>query len=266
MNRRINNQSNFLIVSLFIILGLVLLNPAFSNILTRTEGNPLQNETQSKVGLQDDLEDSWWKKAASEMVDTQLISRGITDERVINVMRNIPRHLFVPKEVEKFAYADSAFPIGYRQTISQPYVVALMTELLALKGKEKVLEIGTGSGYQAAIISKLAGQCYSVEIIKELADRARGILKELGYKNVFVKWGDGYEGWSEHAPYDGIIITAAPENLPEKLIDQLKVGGKMVLPVGKFYQELVLITKEKKGYKREKIIPVQFVPMVRRDM
>lgn len=265
MHIKNNHKKNLLIVFFFIFSTFILISPVFSNILTRTEGNLLQKETQSKVEPQGEPESNWWIEAAAKMVNTQLISRGITDERVINVMKNIPRHLFVPKEVQRFAYADSAFPIGYRQTISQPYIVALMTELLALQGKEKVLEIGTGSGYQAAIISKLAKECYSIEIVKELADRAKSTLEELGYDNVFVRWGDGYKGWTEHAPYDGIIVTAAPDNLPKELVDQLKVGGKMVLPVGRFYQELVLITKEKKGYKREKIIPVQFVPMVRSE-
>ena len=137
-----------------------------------------------------------------------------------------------------------------------------MTELLKLKGNEKVLEIGTGSGYQAAVISKLAKECYSVEIIKSLAEGAEKKLKELGYKNVFVRWGDGYKGWPEKAPFDGIIVTAAPKDIPEELIKQLKTSGKMVVPVGEYNQELLLITKEKDGIKQEKIIPVRFVPMV----
>ncbi len=204
----------------------------------------------------------WWKGEAEMMVNTQIISRGVDDNRVIKTMKNTPRHLFVPEKIEKSAYSDSPLPIGEGQTISQPYIVALMTELLELKGNEKVLEIGTGSGYQAAILSQLTDICYSIEIVKTLADRSREILSQLGYDNVLVKWGDGYKGWPEHAPFDRIIITAAPEEIPQELVAQLKVGGRMVLPVGKWYQELVLITKDATGIKKETIIPVRFVPMV----
>ena len=193
----------------------------------------------SGVGYSSDIDKEWnntqWKEKASLMIESQIISRGIKDKRVIEVMKNTPRHLFVPKELEKHAYDDWPLPISEGQTISQPYIVALMTELLKLKGNEKVLEIGTGSGYQAAVISKLAKECYSVEIIKSLAEGAEKKLKELGYKNVFV---------------------------PEELIKQLKTSGKMVVPVGEYNQELLLITKEKDGIKQEKIIPVRFVPMV----
>ena len=211
---------------------------------------------------QDPVSDDWWKEEAEMMVNTQIISRGVENNRVINALKKTPRHLFVPKHLEKLAYADRPLPIGEGQTISQPYVVALMTELLELKGNEKVLEIGTGSGYQAAILSQLAGECYSIEIVKTLAHRAKTALKQFGYDNVIVKWGDGYLGWPEKAPFDCIIITAAPEEIPQELVAQLKVGGKMVLPVGKWYQELILITKDEKGIKKESIIPVRFVPMV----
>lgn len=206
--------------------------------------------------------EDWWKGEAKMMVNTQIVSRGVEDGRVINAMKKTPRHRFVPKKIEKMAYSDRPLPIGEGQTISQPYIVALMTELLELKGKEKVLEIGTGSGYQAAILSQLAGECYSIEIVETLAYSAKAILKQLGYDNVLVKWGDGYQGWPEHAPFDRIIITAAPEEIPQKLITQLKVGGRMVLPVGKWNQELILITKDINGIKKESIIPVRFVPMV----
>jgi protein-L-isoaspartate(D-aspartate) O-methyltransferase len=203
-----------------------------------------------------------WKEKAEHMVNTQIAARGVTDVAVLRAMKNTPRHLFVPGEVSHLAYSDHPLPIGYNQTISQPYIVGLMTELLDLSGNETVLEIGTGSGYQASILSQLAGECYSIEIVEELAKRSEKTLSELGYDNVVVKWGDGYQGWPEKAPFDAIIVTAAPEEVPEKLIEQLKTGGRMVIPVGKFYQELLLITKKERGFKQEQIIPVRFVPMV----
>lgn len=207
--------------------------------------------------------DVWWKREAERMVNNQIISRGIRDENVIRVMKNTPRHLFVAKELSREAYDDNPLPIGKGQTISQPYIVALMTELLELKGKEKVLEIGTGSGYQAAILSQLADSCYTIELIKSLADNAGLLLKRLNYNNVAVKCDDGYKGWTEHAPFDCIIITAASEDIPEKLAEQLKTGGRMVLPVGKYDQELILIIKTTKGLIKKEIIPVRFVPMVK---
>jgi len=203
-----------------------------------------------------------WKEKAKAMVRSQIIARGVTDQRVLNVMENTPRHLFVPPDVAAYAYSDSPLPIGHSQTISQPYIVALMTESLELQGSEKILEIGTGSGYQAAILSPLVDTCYSIEVLEPLANKAEALLKELEYDNVVVRWGDGYGGWEEHAPFDGIIITAAPPEIPEKLIEQLKVGGKMILPVGTMLQELILITKTNKGIRKESIIPVRFVPMI----
>ncbi|MDD5569775.1 MAG: protein-L-isoaspartate(D-aspartate) O-methyltransferase [Bacteroidales bacterium] len=204
----------------------------------------------------------WWRAEASKMVDSQIIANGIKDTSVLKAMKNTPRHLFVPPDMIKSAYVDGPLPIGNEQTISQPYIVALMTELLQLKGNEKVLEIGTGSGYQAAILSQLVDSCYSIEIIKILADSSALRLKKLGYENVVVKCGDGYKGWKEHSPFDCIIVTAAPEKIPEELIRQLKIGGRMVVPVGDKDQELLLITKNESGIKEEKIIPVKFVPMV----
>lgn len=203
-----------------------------------------------------------WKSQAENMVSSQLISRDIKDVRVLNVMKNTPRHLFMPEEVRQWAYDDGALPIGHRQTISQPYIVALMTELLELKGSEKVLEIGTGSGYQAAILSQLVDICYSIEIVEPLAKTAKATLARLGYKNVLVRWGDGYKGWPQHAPFQKIIITAAPEQIPEALIEQLAEGGTMVLPVGDKYQELIVVTKTRGKIKKRTIIPVRFVPMV----
>jgi protein-L-isoaspartate(D-aspartate) O-methyltransferase len=180
-------------------------------------------------------------------------------------MRETPRHLFVPEPYQKQAYQDGPLPIGHQQTISQPYIVALMTELLQLKGDEKVLEIGTGSGYQAAVLAQLTKSVYTIEIVEPLAKSSSVLLKRLGHDNVIVKWGDGYKGWPEHAPFDRIIVTAAPEEIPQALIDQLAVGGRMVLPVGKHYQELVLVTKNEKRVTRKDIIPVRFVPMVHPD-
>jgi len=228
------------------------------NLIFSSCSNSQTQETQK--GSED-----WWKSQAMMMVNTQVISRDIDDKRVTNAMKNTPRHLFVPKNMEQLAYSDRPLPIGEGQTISQPYIVALMTELLELKGNEKVLEIGTGSGYQASILSQLVDKCYSIEIVKTLAERSKATLKQLGYNNVIVKWGDGYQGWPEQAPFDRIIITAAPPEIPQELVKQLKVGGRMVLPVGKLYQELVLITKDENGAKQETIIPVRFVPMVHPD-
>ena len=206
-----------------------------------------------------------WKKEAKKMVSRQLISRGIADRNVLRVMENTPRHLFVPENLRQEAFFDGALPIGEGQTISQPFIVAIMTELLELKGHEKVLEIGTGSGYQAAVLSQLVDSCYTIELVKILADSANVRLKRLGYKNVIVKCDDGYLGWPEHAPFDCIIITAAPPEIPKTLVEQLKPEGKMVLPVGKYDQELIVITKTKHGISRESIIPVRFVPMVKPD-
>jgi len=206
---------------------------------------------------------SGWKSAAQEMVQTQIVERGVKDARVLAVLTQTARHKFVPPEMVPYAYNDRPLPIGEDQTISQPYIVALMTELLGLSGTEKVLEIGTGSGYQAAVLSPLVGEVFTIEIIKTLALRAQNILKELGMKNVHVRWGDGYKGWPDEAPFDRIIVTAAPDEVPPALIDQLRAGGKLVIPVGKYWQELKVITKVSRSQIDEQsIIPVRFVPMV----
>jgi len=199
-----------------------------------------------------------------EMINEQIIARGIKDKRVLNAMLKVERHKFVPLYLKRFAYRDGPLPIGMGQTISQPYIVALMTELLELKGKEKVLEIGTGSGYQAAILGELAKEVYTIEILQPLAKQAETLLKNLGYKNIKVKCGDGFLGWPEYAPFDAIIVTCAPDKIPEKLLEQLKIGGKMVIPVGTKYQELKLIIKEKDKIKVKSIIPVRFVPMIKK--
>ncbi len=205
----------------------------------------------------------WWKERADQMVEKQIERRGVKDPRVLKVMRNTPRHRFIPPHLEKMAYNDGPLPIGEGQTISQPFIVALMTELLELKGDEKILEIGTGSGYQAAVLSALVSEVFSIEIVKNLVDSADIRLDKLGYKNVTTRWGDGYKGWPDEAPFDGIIVTAAPDEIPQLLIDQLKTGGRLVLPVGTRYQELKVITKNDDGTIQSKnIIPVRFVPMV----
>ena len=198
----------------------------------------------------------------ARMVETQIAARGVRDPRVLAAMRKVPRHLFVDPDARGQAYEDHPVPIGNNQTISQPYIVALMTELLELPAKGRVLEIGTGSGYQSAVLAEFAAEVYSIEILPELAEAAGRKLKELGYANVEVREGDGYRGWIEHAPFDGIIVTAAPDRIPSPLVEQLAVGGRMVIPVGGFFQELKVFTKEKDGRVTEKdIIPVRFVPM-----
>ena len=211
-----------------------------------------------KVSVRDDATAG----ARARMVETQIAARGVRDPRVLAAMRKVPRHLFVPAAERARAYEDQPVPIGDNQTISQPYIVALMTELLELPPKSRVLEIGTGSGYQSAVLGELASEVYSIEILPELARAAGEKLKELGYSNVVVREGDGYHGWIEHAPFDGIIVTAAPERIPQPLLEQLSPGGRMVIPVGGFFQELKVFTKDRDGRVTEKdIIPVRFVPM-----
>jgi len=183
---------------------------------------------------------------------------------VLEAMGAVPRHEFVPREKISAAYKNRPLEIGHRQTISQPFIVALMTELLNLKGTDRVLEVGTGSGYQAAVLSLLAAQVYSIEIIPELGEAAQNNLRRLGYANVQTKIGDGYLGWPAHAPFDGIIVTAAPDHIPQALIDQLKPNGRMVIPVGGFTQDLLVLTKRADGTTiSETIVPVRFVPLTR---
>lgn len=196
-----------------------------------------------------------------EMVEKQLTARGIRDSLVIKAFLDVPRHKFVPKEFIDSAYFDSPLPIGKEQTISQPYIVALMTELLELKGPERVLEVGTGSGYQAAILAEIGCEVYTIEIIEKLSWAARENLKPFGYNNVHFKVGDGHRGWEEHSPFDAIVVTAAPDQIPHSLVSQLKTGGKMVIPVGDINQDLLLITKKELGLDIKTITPVRFVPM-----
>jgi protein-L-isoaspartate(D-aspartate) O-methyltransferase len=203
---------------------------------------------------------------AGTMVEDQIVARGVHDNDVIQAMKNTPRHLFVTPELIYQAYNDYPLPIGEDQTISQPYIVALMTELLQLERSDKVLEIGTGSGYQLAVLSQLVDFCFSIEIKESLANNAREKLNSLGYNNVKIKHGDGYKGWEEYAPFNKIIITAAPEEIPAELIRQLKDKGLMVLPVGgSYYQQLTVIEKDGDKLNKKNIIPVRFVPMIHSD-
>lgn len=199
-----------------------------------------------------------------QMVQTQLAppARDITDPRVLAAMGRVPRHEFVPANLRDEAYADRPLPIGHGQTISQPYIVAFMTEQLRPKPTDKVLEIGTGSGYQAAVLAELVAAVYSIEIVEPLARRAMADLARLGYTNVWVRAGDGYQGWPEAAPFDAIIVTCAPEHVPQPLIDQLKEGGRMIIPVGPIgAQELYLLEKRAGAVQRRAVLPVRFVPM-----
>jgi protein-L-isoaspartate(D-aspartate) O-methyltransferase len=196
------------------------------------------------------------------MIQQQLMARGIHEERVLAAMAKVPREEFVPPNSRAESYEDGPLQIGYRQTISQPYIVAFMTEQLRPKRNDRVLEIGTGSGYQATILAELVAEVYTIEIIEPLAKMAEGTLQRLGYKNVHVKAGDGYKGWPESAPFDAIIVTAAPDHVPQPLIDQLKEGGRMIIPVGDFgNQELYLLEKKNGELQRRAVLPVRFVPM-----
>lgn len=214
------------------------------------------------TGRQRDAAD--WSAARRQMVEEQLTSRDISSPRVVGSMLAVPRHLFVPESVRADAYRDTPLPIGHGQTISQPYIVAFMTQALELEPSHRVLEIGTGSGYQAAILSMLAGEVYTIEIIGALADRARETLGALGYRNVQVRTGNGYLGWPEHAPYDRIIVTAAPEEVPPALVEQLKIGGLMAIPVGSVTQELRILRRTATGTETLQRLPVRFVPMTGR--
>jgi len=198
------------------------------------------------------------------MVKEQIAARGVNDERVLKAMRTVPRHEFVPERWRHDAYDDQPLPIGDGQTISQPYVVALMTEQLRTQPGHRVLEVGTGSGYQAAILSGLVADVYTIEIIGSLGRAADATLKRLGYKNVHVKIGDGYKGWPENAPFDSIIVTCAPDHVPQPLADQLKEGGRMVIPVGpQLAQELYVVQKQNGQLRQSALLDVRFVPMIR---
>ncbi|MBJ01211.1 MAG: protein-L-isoaspartate O-methyltransferase [Halobacteriovoraceae bacterium] len=197
-----------------------------------------------------------------QMIKQHIIKRGIKDEDVINALREVDRSDFLPKELKKHAYEDGPLPIGKGQTISQPYIVAFMAQALNLDKDSKVLEVGTGCGYNAAVLSKLAKSIYTIEIIDWLAEKAQKTIDTLDYKNIFIKYGDGYKGWPDKAPFDAIIITAAPPSIPEPLKEQLKVGGKLLAPVGTIRQELIMLEKvEERKYRQRGLMPVRFVPM-----
>jgi protein-L-isoaspartate(D-aspartate) O-methyltransferase len=212
-----------------------------------------QSETES------DREDRF-ASLRSAMVTYQLANRDVSDRDVLDAVRTVPRHLFVPEKYRDESYRDHPLPIGEGQTISQPYIVGIMTQLLEIDSTSKVLEIGTGSGYQAAVLAEICDSVFSIEIIEPLARRADYLLDSLGYK-VDVRCGDGYLGWDEHAPFDGIIVTAAAPKIPQPLIDQLKVGGRMVIPVGDFSQDLMIVTKTEDGFVKKNVFGVRFVPM-----
>ncbi|MDZ4289768.1 MAG: protein-L-isoaspartate(D-aspartate) O-methyltransferase [Prosthecobacter sp.] len=214
-------------------------------------------------GQREGADEDGWRRLRERMVAEQLASPGrlIADKRVLETMRQVPRHEFVPQAVRAQAYEDRPLPIGYGQTISQPYIVAFMTEQLRLKPDERVLEIGTGSGYQAAVLASLVKEVYTIEIVEPLGRQAQATLKRLGYGNVHVRVGDGYKGWPEAAPFDAIIVTCAPEAIPQPLVGQLKEGGRMIIPVGAEEQMLYVLDKTSTGMKQRAILPVRFVPM-----
>jgi protein-L-isoaspartate(D-aspartate) O-methyltransferase len=199
--------------------------------------------------------------ARDRMVDEQIVPRGIKDRAVLAAMRAVPRHELVPVQMQAHAYEDRPLPIGFDQTISQPAIVARMSELAAVRKGSRVLEIGTGSGYQAAVLAAMGADVYTIEIVEPLGKRAAKDLARLGYGRVKVRIGDGYQGWPEAAPFDAVIVTAAPPRVPEPLKQQLKLGGRLVIPVGEVFQELVVITRTAKGFREERILPVGFVPM-----
>lgn len=209
-------------------------------------------------------EDASYAAQRAWMVEAQIHRRGISDPRVLAALSRVPRHLFVPREMRNLSYADEPLPIGEGQTISQPYIVAYMTQRLSLEGKERVLEVGTGSGYQTAVLAELAREVFTIEIVPGLADRARAHLESLGYDNIRFRVGDGTLGWPEEAPFDGILVTAAPPEIPAALEEQLAPGGRLVLPVGAESQELTLVWKSPRGLRRDRLLPVRFVPLITR--
>lgn len=256
-----------------VVLSRWLLIVATASLLAACVKRPAVNGQQKGLGMQtttpaDDSSEgpsslpNRFRGDRHRMVQTQLAARDIHDRRVLDAMRRVPRHLFVPEDLQDSAYADRPLPIGERQTISQPYIVALMTQLAQTKSDSRALDVGTGSGYQAAVLAELCEQVYSIEIIPPLAKSAAERLADLGHDNVTVRCGDGYRGWPEHAPFDLIILAAAPEHIPPALVEQLAPNGRLILPVGSSRQELILVEKQADGTTRQRTITlVAFVPM-----
>ena len=247
------------------VLGILILGglPLFGLGGKESKKEPLRPELETPVPLQQDE----FSQARERMVRTQIEARGVRDSKVLAALRKVPRHRFVPANLERRAYDDTPLPIGYGQTISQPYIVAYMTEVLELSGNEKVLEIGTGSGYQAAVLAEITPHVFTIEIIPELAGRARRTLDETGYGFVKTRTGDGYYGWEEESPFDGIIVTAASGHVPPPLLNQLKPGGKIVIPIGGPYEVQMLTLVEKMGdgtFGTTQLLPVRFVPFTRK--
>jgi len=197
-----------------------------------------------------------------KMVEDQIAARGVTDPKVLAAMSKVPRHVFISEAMAPYAYQDEPLPIGEGQTISQPYIVAYMTEVLGLQGGEKVLEVGTGSGYQTAVLAEIAKDVYTIELVESLSLKAQEVLRGLGYPNVQFKIGDGTMGWKDYAPYDAIVVTAAPGAVPKALRDQLAISGRMIIPVGVEYQELILVVRESHAFKEKRLLPVRFVPLL----
>jgi len=234
---------------------LLLSSALFPAFLVRAQ-EPASSPSQPAI-----QDSSAQRNARERMVAEQIAWRGVRDRRVLDALRKVPRHLFVPPAMQPYAYRDSPLPIGHGQTISQPYIVGFMSEALKLKPQDRVLEIGTGSGYQAAVLALLVQDVYSIEIVEPLGKSAAERLQRLGYTNVKVRIGDGYQGWPDAAPFDAIIVTAAPGHIPQPLLDQLAPGGRLVIPVGRNVQTLVRMSRTPKGFHKERLLPVRFVPM-----
>jgi protein-L-isoaspartate(D-aspartate) O-methyltransferase len=247
MARRIARSTRFGLI----LLSILLLECAPS---AKVEGEAQPAAVQATVSAED------FRGARDRMVREQIESRGVRDARVLAAMRKVERHQFVPEALRALAYTDQPLPIGNGQTISQPYIVAYMTEALELKPSDRVLEIGTGSGYQAAVLAELVREVYSIEIVEPLAKEAKERLRQ--FKNIRLRTGNGYRGWPEAAPFDAIMVTAAPERIPSALLDQLAPGGRLIVPVGTMFQELIRVRRTPEGIKQETLIPVRFVPMV----
>lgn len=236
--------------------------PLLGILLLQCSSSRNQDLRSGTVAAQTIPDSEEQRQVRQRMVAEQIAARDVRDARVLAAMRKIPRHLFVPPQMQPYAYADEPLPIGHGQTISQPYIVAFMSEALELKPQDRVLEIGTGSGYQAAVLAELAREVYTIEIVEPLGKEAAERLKSMGYNNVNVRIGDGYRGWPEAAPFDAIVVTAAPDHVPPALLEQLREGGRLVLPVGRFFQDLIRIRRTPKGVRQESLLPVRFVPMV----